>query len=326
MYSLGWDQPDVPSGFAREMKLSSLARVETTLPPTSDRLIDQIDFGSTLRKQGLQSFSFTPEISGAKAITTRTENARWKFRYNWIDANWDSQQIIATPYEVYSSGQVSRRRDGFPVYGPVVSDAYPPGDAWRIGDQAVVFPGMFGDSAGNRGWFPNALTYSLTRVDKPGTVPVDQFGFYVMAAEPGVYRYDTTAKRRMGELSTEVTASWTFNSSRTAGPYGQALPLSTVRFAPTLTDTGDAPAGRLFAVPLVVQKAPGSPAGRMRRITVDVSYDDGATWTRAPVLFDLALLCHPDKAGYASLRASGADDQGNAVTVTIIHAYRLVKS
>jgi subtilisin family serine protease len=332
LYSLGWNQPSMPDGFSKAVKLSSLAKVDEALPASNDRLQLELDLSSPLRKLDLFGFSFTPEITGAKAVTTyfttTAAKALWETRYRWINDSFDATQIQTVPFTGYRPGRTYQRHDGYPVYGPVVSGAYAPGDAWRVGDQAYIFPGLFGDSAGNRGWFPQKNWNGvLTRVDKPGTIDMDPMtGLYKMAPEPGVYRYDVSADRQSGDLSTSVSGSWTFRSAHAAETEAAPLPLPSIRFVPKISDTGDAPAGQLFVVPLVVQSQPGTPVSRIDRITVEVSYDDGATWTKAPVAFGAAYLRHPDAAGYVSLRASGTDQNGNSETVTIIHAYRLVKS
>jgi len=119
---------------------------------------------------------------------------------------------------------------------------------------------------------------------------------------------------------------WTFRSGTAPGHSARPLPLSAVRFLPPLDERNAAPAGRPFLVPLQVQRQPGSDAGRVARLTVEVSYDDGATWQRAQVLrfgqHGLALLNHPAAAGFVSLRASAADSAGNMVEQTVLRAYR----
>ena len=71
----------------------------------------------------------------------------------------------------------------------------------------------------------------------------------------------------------------------------------------------------------------GAQYGTLTRLTVEVSYDDGATWHRAALLgrgdHRTALLNQPHNAHYVSLRTTAADTAGNQVTETIIHAYRL---
>jgi hypothetical protein len=60
---------------------------------------------------------------------------------------------------------------------------------------------------------------------------------------------------------------------------------------------------------------------------VQVSYDDGATWTTAPTQRDgdrgHAVLHDPASAGFASLRISARDAAGDSVTQTVIRAYQI---
>ncbi|MFI9814942.1 hypothetical protein [Saccharothrix variisporea] len=60
----------------------------------------------------------------------------------------------------------------------------------------------------------------------------------------------------MSDLSTSVTADWTFTSDTVAGD-PVALPLPAVRFAPVLDDLNRARAGRTFAFPVCVQRNGG---------------------------------------------------------------------
>jgi hypothetical protein len=57
-----------------------------------------------------------------------------------------------------------------------------------------------------------------------------------------------------------------------------------------------------------------------------VSFDDGASWTKAFVIRlgngGLAFAKCPSGHGYVSLQASAADSKGNTVDETIIRAYR----
>jgi hypothetical protein len=76
-------------------------------------------------------------------------------------------------------------------------------------------------------------------------------------------------------------------------------------------------------VPVTVQAQPGSAAGTSRDLVVEVSYDDGATWSRVPVHGGGAILRHPAAGGFASLRATSTDTAGNTVEQTVIRAYRI---
>jgi hypothetical protein len=124
-------------------------------------------------------------------------------------------------------------------------------------------------------------------------------------------------------LTTRVGGTWTFRSETVPGAQARRLPLSVVRFAPELDANGGTPAGRLLRIPLTVDQQQGADNGRVRKIEVDISFDDGKTWTKAPVIGSTALVRNPGKAGFASLRAKGSDSKGNTFEHTVIRAYRI---
>ncbi|GAA0905954.1 hypothetical protein [Virgisporangium aurantiacum] len=76
-----------------------------------------------------------------------------------------------------------------------------------------------------------------------------------------------------------------------------------------------------------MQRQEAGDYGRTRRVTVQVSYDDGATWRPAPVLGTgdqrTAVLVHPKGAKHVSLRGSVTDSRGNTAEITVIRAYAL---
>ncbi len=59
---------------------------------------------------------------------------------------------------------------------------------------------------------------------------------------------------------------------------------------------------------------------------MDVSYDDGANWTRARTgcagSHGVAMIRHPDAGGFVSLRITARDTDGNTVTQTVTRAYQ----
>jgi len=76
-----------------------------------------------------------------------------------------------------------------------------------------------------------------------------------------------------------------------------------------------------------VERQAGAGTVQVRTLTVQVSYDDGATWQPVPLESTpdggVARLSHPKRAGFVSLRATMADTDGNTSEVRIIHAYRI---
>lgn len=67
----------------------------------------------------------------------------------------------------------------------------------------------------------------------------------------------------------------------------------------------------------------------MKALTVEVSYDAGATWRKTDVRSSgstrQVTLTHPADAGSVSFRARLTDTGGNTHTVTITDAYRLTR-
>jgi len=90
-------------------------------------------------------------------------------------------------------------------------------------------------------------------------------------------------------------------------------------FTPKLDDHNHAPAGR-FTIPVAVQRQPGAAASQVDTLTVDVSYDDGATWQSAKVSGGKVHVDNPT-GGAVSLRATATDRAGNKVEQTILRAY-----
>jgi len=235
--------------------------------------------------------------------------------------------LESTP-TTYRAGHTVHETWNQGVFGP----AYPAPPvpvlwATRTGDDMILATPLFGDAAGHAG-ASQTDTASLT-VFKDGT-KVGQSpataGQFTVPAAAGQYRVEVQATRGAPfTLSTSTSTAWTFRSGHVDGDKPQALPLSAIRFTPRLDATNKAPAGKLFAIPIEVQRQPGSAAGHTRTLNVQVSFDDGATWQ--PVLLlrfgdrAVALVQHPMGPGFVSLKANAADSDGNTVEETIIRAY-----
>ncbi|MFI9752928.1 hypothetical protein [Streptomyces collinus] len=137
----------------------------------------------------------------------------------------------------------------------------------------------------------------------------------------------TTRTADWTALGTRSTMTWGFTSARPRGSTSSALPLLTVRTGGDVDLNSTASAGRTFRVPLTVQRPAGAERSAVKRLALQVSYDDGRTWKAVHVTCHgttgSVLLHHPRRAGYVSLRISAADKAGNTVTQTVIRAYRL---
>ncbi|GAA4916285.1 hypothetical protein LX16_4067 [Stackebrandtia albiflava] len=124
-------------------------------------------------------------------------------------------------------------------------------------------------------------------------------------------------------LECRSQAEWTFESATTSDYV--PLDLSVVRLDATGVRNGEARAGVPQLVTLNVERQ-GDQA-RTRSLGFEVSYDDGATWQRVPVVrlgeTGLAAIWPPRGADNVSTRITATDDAGNSVTQTVVDSYRL---
>ncbi|MDP9791932.1 subtilisin family serine protease [Catenuloplanes nepalensis] len=226
----------------------------------------------------------------------------------------------------YEPGRTVREQWNRAVFGP----AFPnPGYTFAGRFQDIIFlnPPLFGDGAGREGYTVEGLGDVSMKLYRDGQLvgeSTELYGEFQVPPEKATYRVDVTAARGAPHrLSTSVAASWTFTSQNTGGDVIVPLPLSAVVFTPPVDATSVAPKGRTISVPLTVDVQEGSAAARNRSLSVEASFDDGATWQRVRVRDGAAQLRHPNRAGFVSLRATAVDRAGNAVTETIIRAYEI---
>ncbi|MEO6082656.1 MAG: S8 family peptidase [Umezawaea sp.] len=201
--------------------------------------------------------------------------------------------------------------------------------AGRTGDVAHVNLWTYGDQSNDH--------YGMSGTDTAGTTlyqgdrkiaenPWSGYNEFTLPPEEATYRlHNESTRSGFSDLSTRISADWTFRSSRVEGAGTQPIPLMAVRFAPRLDDHNRAPAGTVFPVPVRVQHT--DPHGEVATLTVRVSYNDGTTWQVVPLVRDrgqwLALLRHPANGAFVSFKATAGDRKGNTVSQTIIRGYRL---
>ena len=229
----------------------------------------------------------------------------------------------------FEGGRQYREKRNVAVYGPGFSHTDAP-QGWisRHRDTFTLQPTLVNDQLNWYGVLQGTDSQRIT-LDRNGTRVFTGTDFGTVDVAPGTarYRLGVELTRPDASLSISVSCVWTFRSGTVHSRQGVPLPLSVVRFLPRLDDRNTAPAGRLWAVPVQVQRQQRSAAGPVATLTVEVSYDDGGTWRPVPVIRQgqdgVALLNHPAGPGFVSLRASSTDTAGNTVQETIIRAYRL---
>ncbi|NUT47359.1 MAG: hypothetical protein HOV94_08615 [Saccharothrix sp.] len=327
-YRFAWvERGKVPTGFVRAPAKRELAEVRT-----------EFGRGTAGKDYGFAGFPIVDDRLGGFGVdaTVTTPGASLDYatttpgvRWLWSLAQFQDGAIEAettTPALTHQPGRAYRQRLLGPVYGPSLAEAPDP-YLGRKGDEVRFRLPLFGDRHGNSGY--SATASASTRLLRNGTVvgeaPVAGRGTVTVPPGAADYRVETEAVRAPGvsEFSTAVSGAWTFRSGTTPGDRWAPLPLTVVRFTPDLDANGAAPAGRVLRVPLVVEQQPGADNGRVDRLQVEVSFDDGKTWSTTPVLGRTAFVRNPAGAGHASLRVKGSDHKGNAFEHTVIRAYAI---
>jgi hypothetical protein len=142
------------------------------------------------------------------------------------------------------------------------------------------------------------------------------------------YKLEYEVDRTTGfNASTKISGSWTFRSSQVGTDKLTYLPLSSFSFTPSVDLDNSARAGTSYLVPVSLTTQPGSTASPTKKISVEVSYDEGTTWRKVDLIRSgtdswLVPLRHPAK-GSVSFRANAERADGGTVDYTVIRAYNL---
>lgn len=206
------------------------------------------------------------------------------------------------------------------------------GDAIRMSLAGFAGPdGASGDAATSG--FPDGLTTDF-RVFRDGQQVVatgqTPSGTIATVPERAAYRiaYDVRNDAVWARLSTRTHTEWAFDSARPEPGETEVLPLVRPVFDVPLDGRNRAPAGRQ-PLRLTLERQPGAAEHPFTDVALDLSYDDGATWTPAPSLRPIAndryaTTTAGDAAKgrpYVSLRVRATDSAGATLTQEIIRAY-----
>jgi hypothetical protein len=328
-YALAWFLDGFATGYERTVSRRELATVRTDYGPGAPGdlgvpfVLPQPVSGSA----GVLAVGFENPLPFNRTAYVTTEDVRWQSMMLQVTEDFNVAAVFESPLRTYRQGRTYQERMNHPVFSPGLQpSAFGLPWAYRTGDTIEVGLPLYTDSGGNAGYTEDSGTTKLYRGNQlVGESPFAGGGsFPDLPAARGDYRLTTESVRPARfTLTTALSAEWTFKSSHVDGTDPKALDLNVVRFAPKLDVNGSAPAGRPFLVPLTMQDETGRNV-TPKRLSVEVSYDEGKTWQRVPVINNMvAKLSHPAGATSVSLRASATDKAGNTVKQTVVRAYAL---
>lgn len=339
-YRLAWNRTGDLSGFTQKLRRAQLTKVNVQVGALARAGTADIIAAPVLPSGGTW-FDFTPTtrklpLNGTDYVLPN--GVKWHYAaYENGPAGSDGEPVAgqsAAPV-TFASGKDYTLRFNIGVVGPALpSGALAPGDArpaaLRRGDTFGAYLPLFSDGAGHLGSSAytkahSSLSTGTTKVFAT-TTPLDGETTYTLPPGARTYRLTTDISRSpaLFPVSTRIAAEWTFRSAHVPGTAAEPLPLSAVRFTPKLSAASTAKAGTTFTVPFTIQGA-AKPA-TLHKLAFQVSYDNGKTWKKAPVVNGKQLkLHHPAKAGTVSLRVTLTDAAGNTLKQTIWRAYRTVK-
>jgi hypothetical protein len=129
-----------------------------------------------------------------------------------------------------------------------------------------------------------------------------------------------------GPYSTSTRTEWGFSSGDVAPGTVDSPPLIQLDYAVGTDRAGRA--GRTFDLTVATSTlASATGAGKVTTLTLDVSYDDGATWHRATPRASAggwsARIAAPRTARFVTLRTTARDTRGNSVDQRITRAFGL---
>ncbi|GAA2391269.1 S8 family serine peptidase [Streptomyces glaucosporus] len=358
LYHLAWNRRGADlGGFTADVGTEDLAKVEVTASSpvpgeTADLFMGAVDpYGGTSTMANLFAVHRERALPATYTAYVLGRGVEWRPLLTGENGDPGSVRTLFGDRKAYQAGRTYRERLGTGVYGPgLPGDRIDPQElpvgAVRRGDTLSLRLPLYSDGAGHGG----AMTAAGGRVSlRTGDEelfaeeygdPLTEYGYagpfwelFPEDREPfdlpaGKRRYTLVAEERRplthASVSNRVRVEWAFDSARTSTDSWERLPLSVVRFSPELSPSVTARAGRSFPVPFAVEGA--AEESGVRKLSFEVSYDEGKTWRKAKAVGGKRLLLkHPKAPGSVSLRVHLTDRRGNTLVQTIERAYLTVR-
>ncbi|MFI5757683.1 S8 family serine peptidase [Streptomyces sp. NPDC051569] len=265
----------------------------------------------------------------------RTDWVSNEGQVKWAEAATVIGEVRETaPARTYRNGTTVSNQWFSPIQRPRLT--YPGnlgGSVFRFDNGLfAVVPGWGDAGAGREGWAVTPDVRQTTSYYLGNTLlgSSGETSSYVDGLGSDSRRYRIVSEQSRGKwknpYSVKTRTEWTFNSA--AGPQYKVVPLPLIQLDYAVDTDKAGKAARNGKLTLSASHMVGQPSSdTIRTATLDVSYDDGATWQKQQLTKVnggwRASLKAPKKATFATIRATATDTQGNAVSQTVTRAFGL---
>ncbi|WP_392838814.1 S8 family serine peptidase [Streptomyces sp. LN500] len=318
----------VPADPTYRPEKDDLARVDVSF--RNHRPDRASDYRSDIWQGIAQSASFLHE---APAQGDRTD---------WVSADSDVQWVerAQIPGEVQESSATLRYKagstSGLHWFGPIQRPRLDnqTGVQRRTDDEIYANVPGWGDSGGGHvgTTLGNPGVNNLVTLYQGDTLLDQYYSDWIAVAglSPKRLPYRLVSENSRGfwanPYSTSTRTEWGFTSA--AGEPGTTAVLPLIQLDYKVDTDTSGKARRNAELVVAPSHLPGGPSSKaICALTLDISYDDGATWQKASLTHRgdgwETTLHAPAKTAYATLRTSAHDRQGNSVTQSITRAFGL---
>ncbi|WP_040393054.1 S8 family peptidase [Catelliglobosispora koreensis] len=257
----------------------------------------------------------------------------------WHESHEQGEWTDTVFHDSYGKGTVTRTNWFAPAIRPAFTRAFAVQngryrDFMTLNVQAFSSSGNDGmEHGGNMGWGSVPNTIKLYQGDT--LIDENQWNSDLQWAEVPTGKLPFRAvvdSERPAEwrLSTRTHTEWDFFSESNDADNFVPMTLLQLNYALATDLRGDVKSGQTHDISIWAGPQPGgSGTGNITSVTLDVSYDDGATWQKVTLLKGangnwkgkLKLTGAPG--GFLSVKASATTDSGYAIRQEIIRAYGL---
>ncbi|NUR94777.1 MAG: S8 family peptidase, partial [Kribbellaceae bacterium] len=319
-----------PTGFVRAVKPSEQATLVQKINATTDHDHERVIQGTAPGMGG----SWAVGLSYGKAPLTVTayvdaRPATWQTEISEVipstDPNDPFPQTVSrliSPTKAYRGGRTYHERFNAAAF------SIAPDQAVRTGGNLYASVYGLADADGNSGGI--LADTGSTKLIRDGKVVAESpyFGYVEATGLPAAkstYTLESSQTQSVSPFASRTDLKWTFGSAATAK--ATPLPLLGIRFQPTVDDHNLADRKAITVLPVVVEPQAGVALPLIRKLTVQVSGDDGKTWHSAAVVpighGRYKAIFETPAGSSVSLRSQLVDGSGNRTDLTVVKAYQL---